>query len=528
MDSKRDLERSELHNAIWKIAEDLRGSVDGWDFKMYVLGFLFYRYISENLVNFVNTDAANNELKGFDYANLDDELCGKDKKEDIVSAIGYFIKPSELFENVRKKANENDIELNTNLDRIFKSIEKSAYGNKSQGDFEGLFNDLDFNSNKLGKEVKDKNKNIINILENIAKIDLGNSRESSVDIFGDAYEFLLTMYASSSGKSGGEFFTPPEVSTLLAKIAINNKTKVNKVYDPTCGSGSLLLKAIKILGENKNNITGGFYGQEINLTTFNLCRMNMFLHGVDYDKFNIKHGNTLTQPLHKNDGPFDVIVSNPPYSLNWKKVINPTLIQDDRYKDAGVLAPKSKADLAFVMHSLYHLSDDGVAAIVCFPGIFYRGGAEAKIRQYLIDQNYIDALIQMPDNLFYGTSIATTILVLKKNKKDNSVLFIDASNIVQKAKKGNKLSQANIDEISKLYFDRNDVENLAKLVAKEQIVENRYNLSVSQYVQKQSDEEEVNIEALNAQIKEITVKQEHLRKEIDKITEELDKVFNKK
>ncbi|UUM19793.1 MULTISPECIES: type I restriction-modification system subunit M [unclassified Mycoplasma] len=525
MDNKRDIERTELHNAIWKIAEELRGSVDGWDFKTYVLGFLFYRYISENLVHYINKDARENGLLDFDYEKCDDSEIDEDIKKGIIKGIGYFIKPSDLFINVQKRALD-DPDLNINLQRIFSSIEKSASGNESQEDFEGLFNDLDFNSQKLGKEVNDKNKTIIKLLENIGAINLGKTSQSSVDIFGDAYEFLLSMYASSAGKSGGEFFTPPEVSTLLATIAIDNKKQINKVYDPTCGSGSLLLKAIKLLGENKNNITGGFYGQEINITTFNLCRMNMFLHDVEYDKFNIRNGDTLLNPMHLDQKPFDVIVSNPPYSLKWEGSDNPTLINDSRFKDAGVLAPKSKADLAFVMHSLDHLSEDGVAAIVCFPGVFYRAGAEQKIRKYLVDTvNAIEAIIQMPDNLFYGTSIATTILVLRRNKKDNNILFIDASDIVEKAKKGNKLSQANIDQIAKLYFDRKDVENLAKVVSKEEIANNNYNLSVSQYLQKKTQEEVIDIKELNAQIKEITAKQDQLRTQIDKIIEELDKEF---
>ncbi|VEU76581.1 type I restriction-modification system subunit M [Mycoplasmopsis columboralis] len=520
MDKKRETERAELHKSIWKIAEDLRGSVDGWDFKTYVLGFMFYRYISENITNWVNQKQHESGEEGFDYKKLDDSKIDDNVVEAIVTGIGYFIKPSELFANMRLNAPQNK-DLNTDLQRVFNDIEKSTTGTQSEGDFAGLFNDLDFDSNKLGKSVEERNKNLVKLLESIGDINLGDFQDSSVDVFGDAYEFLMNMYASSAGKSGGEFFTPPEVSELLTKIAINNKKEVNKVYDPTCGSGSLLLKTIKYLG--KDNIKDGFYGQEKNITTFNLCRMNMFLHNISYDKFKIKNGDTLLEPMHLEEQPFDVIVSNPPYSLKWEGDSNPTLIQDERFTPAGVLAPKSKADFAFVMHSLHHLAENGVAAIVCFPGIFYRSGAEQKIRKYLVDNNFIDALIQLPDNLFYGTSIATTILVLKKNRKTNDILFIDATNEYIKAGKGNKLSADNIEKLSNVYFERKDVDHLAKVVSYEQIKENDYKLSVSSYVEKEDTTEVIDIKELNAKIKEITARQDELRKEIDRIIAEIEK-----
>ena len=422
-DIKKDQERDELHKAIWAIADELRGSVDGWDFKSYVLGMMFYRYISENLTNYINEGEIEAGNEGFDYAQLSDDEA-EQAREDLVQTKGFFILPSELFCNVRKNA-AADENLNMTLEAVFNHIEESAKGSESEDNFSGLFDDIDVNSNKLGATVAKRNANLVKLMDGIADMQLGNYKDHSIDAFGDAYEYLMSMYASNAGKSGGEFFTPQEVSELLTRIAVVGKTEVNKVYDPACGSGSLLLQAAKILG--KENVRLGFFGQEINLTTYNLCRINMFLHDIDYDKFDIAHEDTLTHPQHLDDEPFEVIVSNPPYSIKWEGDDNPVLINDPRFSPAGVLAPKSKADLAFIMHSLAWLASNGTAAIVCFPGIMYRGGAEKKIRQYLIDNNFIDCVIQLPSNLFYGTSIATCIMVLKRNKTDNRTLFIDAS-----------------------------------------------------------------------------------------------------
>lgn len=405
-DIKKDQERDELHKAIWAIADELRGSVDGWDFKSYVLGMMFYRYISENLTNYINEGEIEAGNEGFDYAQLSDDEA-EQAREDLVQTKGFFILPSELFCNVRKKA-AADENLNMTLEAVFNHIEESAKGSESEDNFSGLFDDIDVNSNKLGATVAKRNANLVKLMNGIADMQLGNYKDNSIDAFGDAYEYLMSMYASNAGKSGGEFFTPQEVSELLTRIAVVGKTEVNKVYDPACGSGSLLLQAAKILG--KENVRLGFFGQEINLTTYNLCRINMFLHDIDYDKFDIAHEDTLTHPQHLDDEPFEVIVSNPPYSIKWEGDDNPVLINDPRFSPAGVLAPKSKADLAFIMHSLAWLASNGTAAIVCFPGIMYRGGAEKKIRQYLIDNNFIDCVIQLPSNLFYGTSIATCIM----------------------------------------------------------------------------------------------------------------------
>lgn len=510
-------EREELHKAIWSIADDLRGSVDGWDFKQYILGIMFYRYISENITNYINDGEKKAGNIDFDYVLLKDEEAETIRSE-MVNEKGFFILPSELFCNVCKRA-KNDESLNETLEKIFNNIENSAKGAESEDDFSGLFDDIDVNSNKLGSTVAKRNEKLVKILDGISSIKLGNYQDNNIDAFGDAYEFLMSMYASNAGKSGGEFYTPQEVSELLTKLAIVGKTSVNKVYDPACGSGSLLLKSAKILG--KDNVRNGFFGQEINLTTYNLCRINMFLHDIDYDKFDIACEDTLTSPQHWDDEPFEVIVSNPPYSIKWAGDDNAVLINDPRYSPAGVLAPKSKADFAFIMHSLSWLATNGVASIVCFPGILYRGGAEQKIRKYLIDNNFIDCIIQLPDNLFFGTSIATCIMVLKKSKKDNSTLFIDASKECIKVTNNNKLSDENITNIVKIFESREDVEYTSKLVSNEEIEENSYNLSVSTYIEQEDTREKIDIEVLNKEIDEIVEKEQKLRDEIKKIIEEI-------
>lgn len=517
-DNKKEQERAELHRTIWGIANDLRGSVDGWDFKQYVLGMLFYRYISENLTDYINRGEREAGNTSFDYASLSDDEA-KEAREDLVQTKGFFILPSELFQNVRKKALADE-NLNETLEKVFRSIESSAQGGPSEDNFKGLFDDLDVNSNKLGGTVAKRNEKLVKLLNGIGEMKLGNYQDNSIDAFGDAYEFLMGMYASNAGKSGGEYYTPQEVSELLTRITLVGKTEVNKVYDPACGSGSLLLKFAKILG--KENVRQGFFGQEINITTYNLCRINMFLHDIDYDKFDIGHGDTLTDPLHWDDEPFEAIVSNPPYSIRWDGDANPLLINDPRFSPAGVLAPKSKADLAFIMHSLSWLATSGTAAIVCFPGVLYRGGAEKKIRKYLIDNNFIDCIIQLPDNLFFGTSIATCIMVLKKSKYDNSTLFIDASKECIKVTNSNKLTQKNIAVIIDLYKNRANVDHVSILVPNAGIAEQDYNLSVSTYVEQKDTREMIDISALNAEIEEIVVREQVLRDEINKIIAEIE------
>lgn len=517
LDNKKEQERADLHRSIWNIANDLRGSVDGWDFKQYVLGMMFYRYMSEYITNYVNGIQHEVGDTSFDYAKLSDEESIK-QKDYLVDRNGFFIKPSDLFGNVLKRADKDD-NLNVTLDTIFKNIENSAIGTASEPDFKGLFDDLDVNSNKLGGTVAERNKRLVKLLNGIAEMKL-SYKDNTIDAFGDAYEFLMGMYASGAGKSGGEFFTPQEVSELLTKITLVGKTSVNKVYDPACGSGSLLLKFAKILG--KENVRNGFFGQEINISTYNLCRINMFLHDIEFDKFDIAHGDTLTNPMHWDDEPFEAIVSNPPYSIKWEGDDNPLLINDERFSRAGVLAPKSKADMAFIMHSLSWLATDGTAAIVCFPGIMYRGGAEQKIRKYLIDNNFVDCVIQLPDNLFYGTSIATCIMVLKKSKADNSTLFIDATKECVKVTNNNKLSEENIENILKLFTDRKDVEYVSKLVANSEIEAQDYNLSVSTYVEQEDTREVIDIVELNKNIAEIVARENILRAEIDKIISEIE------
>jgi type I restriction enzyme M protein len=513
-------ERAELHRTIWRIANELRGSVDGWDFKTYVLGTLFYRFISENLSRYLNEQERLAGHPEFEYANLSDEDA-EFGREETVREKGFYILPSQLFSNVRKGANK-DPNLNETLTAVFAAIEGSANGTDSENDIKGLFDDLDVNSNKLGATVAKRNENLVKLLNAIGDLPLVNPAfvDSSIDLFGDAYEYLMQMYASSAGKSGGEYYTPQEVSELLARITVAGKTEVNKVYDPACGSGSLLLSFSKVLGQE--NVRQGFFGQEINLTTYNLCRINMFLHDVNYEKFDIAHGDTLTDPAHWDDEPFEAIVSNPPYSIKWDGDANPLLINDPRYAPAGVLAPKSKADLAFTLHILHWLAVNGTAAIVEFPGVLYRGGAEQKIRKYLIDNNYVDAVIQLPPDLFFGTTIGTCIIVLKKSKADNATLFIDASAQCSRVGNKNKLMTDDIKTILDAFVARQDSAHFARLVDNGAIAENGYNISVSSWIEQKDNRQATDITALNAEIARIVSRQSELRDQIDVIVAELE------
>lgn len=509
-------QRAELQSKIWKIANDVRGSVDGWDFKQYVLGTLFYRFISENFSNYI--EGGDESIK---YVELDDSIITKEIKEDAIKTKGYFIYPSQLFANIAKNANTND-SLNTELKAIFDAIESSANGYPSELDIKGLFADFDTTSNRLGNTVKDKNSRLAAVIKGVEELDFGKFEDNQIDLFGDAYEYLISNYAANAGKSGGEFFTPQSVSKLIAKLAIHKQTTINKIYDPAAGSGSLLLQAKKQF--DAHIIEDGFFGQEINHTTYNLARMNMFLHNVNYDKFNIALGNTLTDPQYGDEKPFDAIVSNPPYSINWIGSDDPTLINDDRFAPAGVLAPKSKADFAFVLHSLSYLSSKGRAAIVCFPGIFYRGGAEQKIRKYLIDNNFVETVISLAPNLFYGTSIAVNILVLSKHKSDTKVQFIDASgkDFFKKETNNNILTEDHIEKILELFDRKEDIDHVAKCVDKDRIAEENYNLSVSSYVEAKDTREVIDINVLNAEIKTTVEKIDELRAEIDKIIAEIE------
>lgn len=508
-------QRTELHNQIWKIANDVRGSVDGWDFKHFVLGTLFYRFISENFTDYIEGGD-----EGVDYPNLLDEVITPAVKDDAVKTKGYFIYPSQLFVNVANKADENE-SLNTDLATIFTAIEGSAAGYPSEPDIKGLFADFNTTSNRLGNTVAIKNSRLAAVLKGVKGLKLeGDFEDNDIDLFGDAYEFLIGKYAANAGKSGGEFFTPTHVSRLIARLALHGQKAINKIYDPAVGSGSLLLQAKKQF--DNHIIRDGFYGQEINHTTYNLARMNMFLHNVNYDKFNIVLGDTLIDPQLYDEKPFDAIVSNPPYSVNWIGKDDPTLINDDRFAPAGVLAPKSKADFAFVLHALHYLSSKGRAALVCFPGIFYRSGTEQKIRQHLVDSNNVETIISLAPNLFYGTTIAVTILVLSKHKTDTKVQFIDASgdSFFRKVTNNNEMEDSHIDRIIDLFDRKEDVDHVAVSVSNEKIAANDYNLSVSSYVEPEDTREKVDIKALNKEIRKTT-------KRIDKLRAKIDKIVNK-
>lgn len=514
-----DKQRAELHKTIWKIADELRGSVDGWEFKSYVLGTLFYRYISESIIEYVNRLQQEAGVTDFDYTQMSDEEA-EYGRDDIVDEKGYFIPPSHLFINVAKNADTNE-NLNETLSAVFRGIEASAQGHASEDDLRGLFGDFLVDSTSLGRTVSKRNELLAKVLKAVAEMDLGGSfTEHTIDAFGDAYEFLMQMYAANAGKSGGEYFTPPAVSELLARLCLIRNPIIRRVYDPACGSGSLLLKFAKTIGRNNPDLK--YYGQEINPSTYNLCRINMFLHGISFDNFDIQLGDTLTDPRHMDlvhdvNG-FDAIVSNPPYSIKWDGEDNPILINDERYADAGILAPKSKADLAFAMHMYHHLNESGVAAIVEFPGVLYRGGAEQKIRQYLIEHNAIDAVIQLPANLFFGVGIATCIIVLRKGTKtDNSVLFVDASNEFEKEGNKNYLRPKHQDRIAEAIEKREDEQYFCRLVKNEDIIKNDCNLSVSSYVEQPDTREKIDIKKVNEELVEVVQNVNKFRQQVDDI-----------
>ena len=512
-------ERAELHKTIWKIANDLRGSVDGWEFKAYVLGSIFYRFISENICDYIHQLMVDAGQPDFDYTTISDDMAERIRQK-MVEEKGYFILPSQLFQNVVKNA-DNDENLNERLNNIFRSIEASAVGTPSEDDLRGLFSDFAVDSQALGSTVIKRNQLLAKVLNTVAQMELGSRyNDTDNDTFGDTYEFLMQMYASEAGKSGGEFFTPQQVSELLARLASWQNPNIQKVYDPACGSGSLLLKFAKTVGKENPNLK--YFGQEVNPTTYNLCRINMFLHNVNFDNFDIRLEDTLLKPQHMDDAPFDAIVSNPPYSLKWEGKENTLLINDERYAPAGVLAPKSAADLAFTMHMLWHLSEQGTAAIVEFPGVLYRGGDEKKIRQYLISHNFVDTVIQLPANLFFGVGIATCIIVLKKSAKtDASVLFIDASKLFQKNGNKNLLLPEHQDKIMELFQNRKDEQYLAKLVKNDDILSNDCNLSVSSYVEQEDTREVININEVNTRLETLVAEGAELNKKIEKIIQEL-------
>jgi len=530
-DTAREQQREALHRAIWGIANKVRGAIDAWDFKQYVLGMLFYRYLSEDFAYYIDKDEREAGDADFSYAELSDKDASMDENEiaDLVREKGCFILPSQLFCNVWAYAKKMDAQnklaesdLNTLLSNTLSAIEASSVGFESEEDFRGLFDDFDTSSKRLGNTVANRNKRLLQLMDGIGEMDLGDFGENRIDAFGDAYEFLMTMYASNAGKSGGEFFTPQEVSRLLMLIALDGRERVNKVYDPACGSGGILLQAAKILGNE--GVTEGYFGQEINLTTYNLCRINMMLHGINYDKFDIALGDTLTEPSerHWDEEPFQVIAANPPYSLKWAGDTSAKLVDDPRYSPAGVLAPKNNADLAFVMHSLSWLANDGVAAMLTFPGALYRQGAEQRIRKYLVENDYVDAVIQLPKNIFFGTSITTCVLVMRRTKLDQSVLFVDASKYFVPGSPQNSLGEANIQEIVRVYREREDVDHVAKLVTNTELAEAKYRMSVSAWVEPEDTREKIDIKALNAEIAEIVARETELRAKVDAIVAELE------
>jgi len=518
-------ERAELHKTIWRIANDLRGSVDGWDFKSYVLGFLFYRFISENLTDYLNekerqgilaAGGSQEEADSFDFASLTNEEA-EDGRAATVADKGFYIRPTDLFSNVRARAKGNE-NLNEQLAGIFCAIEDSAKGTNAEADLRGLFDDVDVNSSKLGNTVAERNAKLVKIMDAVGDLPLDHG-SAQIDAFGDAYEYLMTMYASSAGKSGGEFYTPQEVAEVLMHLALDGRKDVERVYDPCAGSGSLLLKFAKVLGPS---LSRKYFGQEINLTTYNLCRINMFLHDVNFANFDIALGDTLTSPAHWDDQPFDAIVSNPPYSTKWAGKNDMALVNDPRFSPAGVLAPNSRADLAFTMHMLHWLAEDGTAAIVESTGVLYRGGAEGKIRRYLVENNFVHTIIQLPENLFFGTGIDTCIIVLKKSRIDDKILFVDASKQFVREGNKNRLNKENREHLLLLAFERKDVEHVAKLVSIDDIAAKDWNLSVSSYVEREDTREKVDIAELNNRIAGIVERQQQLRASIDAIVAELE------
>ncbi len=517
---KKEIERTDVEKGIWDIAHDLRGSVDGWDFKNFVLITMFYRQISESMERYFNEHEWQSGFKDFDYSKLEDDRAAV-ARDEAIKAKGYFILPSQLFRNVSGNAMSASFQkdLNKTLEGVFKSIVESSVGSRSEENFRGLFDDFDVNSNKLGPSLDQRNARLAKLLKGVADMRLSETSDSTNDSYGDAYQFLLTMYASDAGKSGGEFFTPSDASELVVRLATYGRTSVNKIYDPACGSGSLLLKAAQVLGPENVKM---FYGQEINLTTYNLCRINMFVHDVGFERFSIKNDDTLKHNLHEGNMPFDVIVSNPPYSIHWDGDDDPILASDERYAPAGVLAPKSKADMAFIMHSLYCLDNSGTAAIVCFPGIFYRKNAEQRIRKYMVDNNFVDAVVQLPPNLFFGTSIATCILVLKKSRKASDIMFIDASDEFVKLSSDNTLSKENIENIVSLYADRRSVDHKAAVVPRQAVADKDYNLSVSSYVEKEDTRPPVDIKQVNAEIARLEAEGVILRAKVDSIVEAIE------
>jgi len=508
-----------LEQQLWNIANTLRGKMNADEFRDYILGFIFYKYLSEKMVRYADSILLQDGIK---YNDIEENTeIGKQYieaiKEEALSKLGYFLKPTELFSQIAKRGNA-DAEGETNfiledLGKILVSIEQSTMGTASEDDFDNLFEDLDLTSTKLGRTESAKNELIAKVLFHLDKIDF-QLENAQADVLGDAYEYLIGQFASGAGKKAGEFYTPQQVSMVLAKLVTTGKTKLKSVYDPTCGSGSLLLRVAKEVKE-----VGNFYGQEMNRTTYNLARMNMILHDVHYRKFDIKQEDTLEHPQHLNHR-FEAIVANPPFSAQWSA--SPLFMSDDRFSQYGKLAPSSKADFAFVQHMIYHLADNGIMAIVLPHGVLFRGGAEQHIRKYLIeDRNYLDAVIGLPANIFYGTSIPTCILVFKKCRENSEVLFIDASQHFDKVKTQNILLPENIDKIITTYRSRTEEPKYSKLVSLKDIADNDYNLNIPRYVDTFEAADHIDINKLAGELVDLDKKMIETSKTIAEFCKQL-------
>lgn len=508
-----------LEQQLWNIANTLRGKMNADEFRDYILGFIFYKYLAEKMEIYANSileedqiqfrDIKEDTPKGLEYIEA--------IREEALETLGYFLKPSELFSEITKRGDNNFIL--EDLQKILTNIQLSTMGTQSEEDFEDLFSDMDLNSNNLGRTADARNTLIVKVLKHLDEIDF-KLNDTELDVLGDAYEYLIGQFASGAGKKAGEFYTPQEVSKILAKIVTTGKNRLKSVYDPTCGSGSLLLRVAREVKDVNN-----FYGQEMNRTTYNLARMNMILHGVHYLKFDIKQEDTLEHPQHLNDMPFEAIVANPPFSAKWSA--NPLFLNDDRFSQYGKLAPSSKADFAFVQHMIYHLAENGTMAIILPHGVLFRGAAELHIRKYLIEQkNYLDAVIGLPANIFYGTSIPTCILVFKKCKEDpDHILFIDASKEFEKVKNQNMLREEHIDKIVETYRNRTTIEKYSHLATLKEVEENDYNLNIPRYVDTFEAEVEIDIQSVMQEIKSLEAKRAELDKEIDVYFKELGLVF---
>lgn len=500
-----------LETKLWAVADVLRGTMDANEFKNYILGFIFYKYLSEKIELRLTNELKQDGLD-FEQAYAIDKFK-KDLRQEAIENLGYFIEPHDLFSNLVKQASVGDEDLIQNVERAFKKVGDSSIGGKSAQDFENLFDDVDLQSSKLGREVSDKNKLIGQIIKHLSEIDFELENDEN-DILGDAYEYLISQFASDAGKKAGEFYTPQEVSKILAKLVTVGKNRLKSVYDPTCGSGSLLLRVSKEV-----RVTD-FYGQELNQTTYNLARMNMILHDVNFNDFDIRQGDSLEEPLFIDER-FEAIVANPPFSAKWSS--DKKFLDDERFSAAGKLPPKSKADYAFVEHMIYHLDENGTMAIVLPHGVLFRGAAEGTIRKFLVDErNYLDAVIGLPANLFYGTSIPTCVLVFKKCREENDdILFIDASQEFEKVKNQNKLRESDIDKIVNTYINREEIDKYSHRASLEEIKENDFNLNIPRYVDTFEEEEPVDLDEVCKELEKISEEMKEVDAEIKKYCDEL-------